>query len=484
MAVSRWARPSRHRKLISINNVCFSRYDLMNRSPGKVVMHQTPIRLSRRTFLRGTGAAIALPWLNAMAQGSPTDASMPPVRFGCLYFPNGAFMANWTPTTTGTNYQLPSSLAPLESVKDKLLILSGLDKKNSHEGDGHYAKTANFLTGLHVNKTTGREISAGGTSMDQLMAQKVGNRTPLPSLELGIDPIVSGVDTNVGYTRLYASYIAWRGPNVPVAREINPRAVYDRLFASKDTSARAADDDRSLLDAALGDANDLRNRLGRDDQVKMDEYLESVRAVEKQIEFSTRSGGRDWTPLTQPTDFAAPEARIPSDYQKHVRLMLDLIMLSFWTDQTRVATFMFANDVSPRNFSQYIAGVKGGHHEMSHHQNNADKIRQYSLINRWHTGEFARLLERMRDVSEGESTLLDNSMILMGSGMSDGNRHDPANLPILLAGGGGLTLQTGRHISYPQGTPLCNLHVSLLDRMGVELPRFGDSTQRLAELDA
>ena len=446
-------------------------------------MRQQPIRLSRRTFLRGTGAAIALPWLNAMAPSAAAASATPPVRFACLYFPNGAFMSNWTPKTTGENFELPTALAPLQSVKDRLLVLSGLDKKNSHEGDGHYAKTANFLTGLHVNKTTGREISAGGTSMDQLMAQKVGNRTPLPSLELGIDPIVSGVDTNVGYTRLYASYIAWRAPNVPVAREINPRAVYDRLFAAKGAPARAADDDRSLLDAALSDARDLRTRLGRDDQVKMDEYLESVRAVEKQIEFSSRPGERDYTPSTHPEDFAVPDSKIPSDYVKHVRLMLDLIMLSFWTDQTRVATFMFANDVSGRNFSQYIDGVKGGHHEMSHHQNNADKIRQYTLINRWHVGELARLMTRMRDVREGESNLLDNSMMLMGSGMSDGNRHDPANLPILLAGGGGGTLKTGQHISYSQGTPLCNLHVSLLDRMGVQLPRFGDSTQRLTELD-
>src|SRR4051812_37397407 len=198
-------------------------------------------RLSRRTFLRGTGAAIALPWLEAMARGgtvSQLAAPRPPVRFGGLYFPNGCWMKNWTPGETGKDYELPYSLSPLAEVKDQVLVLSGLDKKNSHEGDGHYAKTANFLTGLHVNKTIGRDISAGGTSMDQLAAQKVGTTTPLPSLELGIDPIVSGVDANVGYTRLYASYIAWRAPNVPVAREINPRAVYERLFGAKDASGK------------------------------------------------------------------------------------------------------------------------------------------------------------------------------------------------------------------------------------------------------
>lgn len=449
--------------------------------------------LSRRTFLRGTGVAMALPWLEAMSKAGTlagVATPRPPVRFACLYFPNGAWMNNWIPKTAGAGYELPFSLAPLADVKDDVLVLSGLDKKNSHEGDGHYAKTANFLTGLHVNKTTGRDISAGGTSMDQVAAQKIGSRTPLPSLELGIDPIVSGVDGNVGYTRLYASYIAWRAPNVPVAREINPRAVYERLFGAKDAkgrpvnTARNADDDRSLLDMALGDARDLRGKLGRDDQVKMDEYLESVRAVEKQIAFATKPDERAWHPESLPADGTAPDAKVPKDYQKHVELLLDLIVLAFWTDQTRIATFMFANDVSNRNFGPYIDGLKGGHHQLSHHENKPDNIRGYSMINRWHVGQYTRMLKKMAAVKEGGSTLLDNSMILMGSGMSDGNRHDPANLPILLGGRGGGTIDTGRHLPYAQGTPLCNLHLSILDRMGVDIPRFGDSTGRLPSLEA
>jgi hypothetical protein len=449
--------------------------------------------LSRRTFLRGAGAAIALPMLDAMKPLNALGAEAgvkPPVRFACLYFPNGAWPGAWAPKDTGTEYELPFSLTPLQSVRNDVLVISGLDKANSHEGDGHYAKTANFLTGMHVNHTTGRDISAGGTSLDQVVAKRYGNLTPIPSLELGIDPVVSGVDSNVGYTRLYASYISWRAPNIPVAREINPRAVYERLFGTKDahgnpvTDSSTTDDDRSLLDAALEDAHEVRTRLGRDDQVKMDEYLESVRAVEKQLEFASKPDAREWHAQVPPGDLTPPDPNIPRDYQKHVRLMLDMIVHAFWTDQTRLATFMFANAVSNRNFAPYIEGLEGGHHQLSHHQNEKDKIEQYTKINRWHVGQYVRMLEKMRGIKEGAGTLLDNSMILMGSGMSDGNRHDPSNLPILLGGRGGRTIATGQHLAPGRNTPLCNLHLSILDRLGVQLPRFGDSTGMLKAMDA
>lgn len=449
--------------------------------------------LSRRTFLRGAGAAIALPMLDAMRpqRAAAADAAAkPPVRFACFFFPNGAWPDAWIPKQTGRDYELSFSLAPLEPVKGDVLVISGLDKAASHEGDGHYAKTANFLTGMHVNHTTGRDISAGGTSLDQIVAQKFGYLTPIPSLELGIDPVVSGVDSNVGYTRLYASYISWQAPNMPVAREINPRAVYERLFGAKDASgkpiagAASADDDRSLLDAALADAHDVRAKLGRDDQAKMDEYLESVRAVEQQMEFASKPDPRHWHPQVPPSDLTPPDAHIPRDYQTHVRLMLDMIVHAFWTDQTRLATFMFANSVSNRNFAPYVEGLHGGHHELSHHQNDKDKIEQYTKINRWHVQEFVRMLQAMQKVKEGSGTLLDNSMILMGSGMSDGNRHDPSNLPILLGGRGGNSIATGQHLAPGRNTPLCNLHLSILDRMGVKLPRFADSTGPLKGLDA
>lgn len=447
--------------------------------------------LSRRTFLRGTGAAIALPWLEAMHPITALAGSAiprPPVRMGCLFFPNGAWLKSWVPEKAGSDYALPSSLEPLAGVKSDVLVLTGLDKATSHDGDGHYAKDANFLTGLHVNKTSGRDISAGGISMDQFAAQLIGARTPLPSLELGIDPVASGVD--MGYTRLYGCHISWRAPNIPVDKEINPRAAYQRLFGVNGAQgksaapARDAQDDRSLLDMALEDAHDLRRKLGRDDQLKMDEYLESVHSLEKQIEFASKQDTRDWHPDTQPSLAAAPAPSIPGDYQKHVGLMLDLIVMAFQTDQTRIASFMFANSVSGRNFRPYIEGVEGGHHELSHHSNNPDKIRRYSQINRWHVEQFAKMIEKMKAVKEGEGTLLDNSVILFGSGMSDGNRHDPANLPILLAGRGGGAIKPGQHIANPQGTPLCNLYLSMLDAMGMDVPRFGDSTGKLTGMDA
>src|SRR5207248_3135983 len=241
--------------------------------------------------------------------------------------------------------------------------------------------------------------------------------------------------SNVGYTRIYGSYISWSAPNLPVAREINPRAVYERLFRVKNAAGKSAtqsDDDRNLLDMALEDAHSLRRRLGRDDQVKVDEYLDAVRSVEKRIEFASKPDPRPWHPETVPDDHAVPAPSAPKDVQEHVRLMLDMIVLAFWTDSTRVSTFMFANDVSGRNFGPFIEGVGGSHHEISHHSNDKDKIEQYHKINRWHVQQFAWMLEKMRSIKEADGTLLDNAMVMFGSGMSDGNRHDPTNLPILV----------------------------------------------------
>lgn len=448
-------------------------------------------QISRRTMLRGMGAAMALPLLDAMAPRSARAAAKvakPPTRMACLYFPNGVSMKHWVPTTTGSDYTLPYSLEPLEDFKSSINVLSGLDKAASRRGDGHYAKTGNFLTGEPVVKTTGKDISAGGISLDQLVASRNGHLTPLPSLEIGIDPVISGIDSNVGFTRLYGSYISWRSARSPVAREINPRFVYDRLFGAKDKNGREMrkhqqEDYRSLLDMALEDAKRLRGKVGRDDQVKLDEYLESVRAVEKRIEFALKPDPRDWKPTEEPKLPGAPDLKIPADFREHIQLMMDLMVLAFQTDSTRVQTFMFANDVSGRNFS-FLDGVSGGHHDMSHHENKESKINQYREITRWHTEQLAYLLGKLRDIPEGEGNLLDNSMIMFGSSISDGNRHSPNNLPLVLAGNAGGALKTGLHVARPKDTPLCNLYTTMLDAAGVPVESFGDSNGTLTEIES
>lgn len=443
-------------------------------------------QISRRTLLRGMGAALALPVLDAMAPSiARAAAAKPPVRMACLYFPNGVWQNAWIPEAAGTDFALPYSLEPLNEFKASLNVISGLDKANSRRGDGHYAKTANFLTGEPVTKTTGKDISAGGISMDQLAAQELGHLTPLPSLELGIDPVISGIDSNVGFTRLYGSYISWRSATLPVAKEINPRFVYERLFGDKDKHGREVrtlrpDDSRSLLDLAYEDAKSLRRKLGRDDQVKLDEYLESVHSVEKRIDFAMKPDPREWKPEAE-VEATPPGERAPGDFREHVKLMMDLMVLAFQTDSTRVQSFMFANDVSGRNFS-FLDGVSGGHHDMSHHEGKEDKQEQYKIITRWHAEQYAYLLGRLQSIPEGEGTLLDNCMIMFGSSISDGNSHNPNNLPIVIGGKAGGAFNTGQHLANEANTPLCNLYVSMLNAFGVEAEAFGDSTGPLQGL--
>jgi len=453
--------------------------------------------LPRRTFLRGMGVTLGLPILQAMGKvlpgASPEAAAgaavasklQAPVRMACLYFPNGVWEKDWFPEKAGADYELPFALKPLEKHKQDFLVFSNLDKKHSHGGDGHYAKTANFLTGLPVRKTPGKDISVGGLSIDQLCAQQIGHLTPLPSLELGIDPVVSGIDSVVGYTRLYGCYVSWRSPSTPVAKEIDPKLAFERLFgvirASKGSVAdeKKAGDDRALLDLVLDDAHSLRRKLGRDDQYKLDEYLDSVRDVERRLEFFSKPDPRQWKPGSEPEDFAAPKGE-PGDHQEHVRLMIDLMVMAFWTDSTRISSFMFANDVSGKNFGKLVPGTEGSHHEFSHHQSKAEKFEPYSKINRWHAEQLGYFMDKLKAIKEGEGTLLDNSMVLFGSSMSDGNRHDPNNLPIVLAGRAGGKISSGRHIACEKKTPLCNLYVSMLEQMGTPVEAFGDSTAPLA----
>lgn len=431
----------------------------------------------------------------ATAASNSSRKGKHPVRLAVLYMPNGVNPHAWTPKGVGREFELSPILEPLASHKNDLLVLTELWNAASNTGDGHYVKTGGFLTGTTITRTTGSDLRSGAISMDQVVAQHGGNLTPLPSLELGIEPPATGVDTNVGYTQLYGAHISWSTPVTPLAKELNPKLAFDRLFRSNTASRRAeAARDQSVIDLVLEDARRLQRKLGQADQQKLNEYLDSVRSVEKRIEFDAKRQRADVLedPLARQAiedlgrriDVYSDPARVSErrgNHTEHVRLMLDLMVLGFWTDSTRVSTFMFGNAVSGRNFS-FLEGVKGGHHQTSHHENDKEKLEQYKRINTWHMAQLAYMLDKMKAIKEGEGNLLDNSMVLFGAGMRDGNAHNPHNLPVVLAGRGGGTLSPGRHLVYEKNTPLCNLYVSMLNRLGTPMEKFSDSTGELPGL--
>ncbi len=442
-------------------------------------MHINRFPISRRTMLRGTGAALALPWLEAMAPRAhaASPSSPPPKRLAVLFMPNGVHPGEWTPRGTGNHFELSPTLQPLAALREDLLVLTNLWNQNSDSGDGHYVKTSGFLTGMTIHKTIGVDLNSNGVSMDQLLAQQVGQQTPLPSLELGTEPVRTGVDKAVGYTRVYGAHIAWRGPTSPLAREINPRSVFDRLLRAGNQNKAAAQRDTALLDLVIEDARALRKQLGVADRRKMDEYLDSVRSLETRLERAS-AGRQHWAPRANYDPAARPRdmpEENPQEHEQRVELLLDMIALAFQTDTTRVSTFMFGNSVSNINFS-FLDDVRGAHHSLSHHQNDDDKMRQYQLVNRWHVQQYARLLNKLKAMPEGEQTVLDNSLVLFGSGLRDGNAHDPHNLPILVAGRGGGRFITGQHLVYAQDTPLSNLYLSMLTALGAPVSKFADST--------
>ncbi len=459
------------------------------------------MNITRRTMLKGIGATLALPVLEAMLPASTgAMGARFPVRMAHLYIPNGVHADLWTPRETGRNFELPQTLSPLAEVKDDILVLSELMNHASDIGDGHYVKTSGYLTSTTITHTTGDDLNSNGVSMDQVAAKKIGNLTPLPSLELGIEPPATGVDTNVGYTQLYGAHIAWSQPTLPLAKEINPKLAFDRLFRPKPATSREAADiaatrDRSVLDLVAGDARRLQQKLGSGDRAKLDEYLESVRAVERRIEWDANRQSETATSdpaaraavddLGRRIDAYSDPARLSEragNHTEHTRLMLDLMALAFWTDTTRISTFMFGNAVSARSFA-FLGGGVGSHHETSHHENNAAKLENYQRITQWHVGQYAYLIGKLRGIREGAGTLLDQCMIVLGAGMRDGNAHSPKNLPIILAGRGGGTIATGRHVMHEPGTPLANLWHSMLNRIGASAERFADSTGELKGLD-
>jgi hypothetical protein len=418
---------------------------------------------------------MALPYLEVMmpavraaggvpvsTSGVAVSTSGVPVRLACLFQPNGVFPAAWNAKGEGEDYELSPILQPLAKVRDDVLVLSNLDNCN---GKGHVVATGGFLTGVAMKNRT------NAVSLDQLVAQKIGHETTLPSIELGTEPPRQG--GNAGLPISFANTVSWSSPTTRVSPEIQPRVAFDRMFRADATSKQKAEDTRSVLDLVRDEARRLGKKVSGDDRRKLDEYYESVRAVEKRIERSFAPKKRSWNPKTDPSP-TAPTDGIPATRDEHIRMMLDLLVVAFQTDTTRVGTLMLAHGFSRQNFT--FIGVKGDHHTISHHKNQKRWTDDYTTVSRWYIEQFVYLLERMKGIDEGGSSLLDNCMVLYGSGLKDGNGHKTKNLPILVAGRGGGSIRPGRRIVSPEGTPLTNLHLSLLQRMGVEAESFNTST--------
>lgn len=438
--------------------------------------------INRRTVLRGAGVALALPWLEAMAgRSAAADSESPPVRTAAMFFPNGVRPDCWTPEQVGGEWDVPRQLAPLGDHKNDVSVLTGLWHQACDTGDGHYVKDAAWLTGTTITKTTGVNLNSGGVSMDQVAAKAVGNATPLPSLELGIEPVRSGVDGVVGYTRVYGAHISWRTPTQPLSKEINPRLVFDRMTRIATTGSRERSN-RPLLDLVNEDAKRLRDQLGRSDQRRMDQYLDSVRSLEQRLAQAESPSSTSWKSKVDFSTREAPEEH-PREHARRVKLMLDMMALAFESDVTRVITFMFGNSVSTVNFS-FLDGVDDSHHETSHHQNKEEKLDQYEKISTWHVAQLTYLLAKLKSIREGDSNVLDNSCILFGSALRDGNRHSPHNLPLLLAGAGGGKLKTGQHIKLTNDSPMANLLLTMLQAADVPQTSFADSTGPIDSLFA
>jgi hypothetical protein len=441
-------------------------------------------RVSRRTVLRGIGATVALPFLEAMLPRSLASpaASAPgaPRRMAFVYVPNGVIMSDWTPKTEGKDFELPPVLQPLAPFQQDVLVLSGLTcDKARPNGDGpgdHARASGSYLTGVQVRKTAGANFRAG-VSVDQVAASRLGDRTRLPSLEVGIERFRGTGNCDSGYSCVYEHTLAWRNPTSPLPTETDPKLVFDRLFAAQAKDADRLKQDRlkaSVLDTVLADARALEGQLGGADRQKLDQYLTCVRELEQRIARAEK------LPPAQPPDGAARPKNQPADLTEHLKLMCDLLVLAFQADVTRIATFMFAREGS--NIPYRMIGISEGHHDLTHHRNDPKMIEKVRNINTFHVEQFAYLLGKLKAVKEGDGTLLDNCMVAYGSGNSDGNRHTHHDLPILLAGKGGGSITSGRHARYPKETPLNNLWLAMLDRMGARTEKLGDSTGLLEGL--
>lgn len=442
-------------------------------------------RLNRRTFLRGLGVTMSLPLLEAMgtshalkaATSAASEAPASPTRLAFIFTPNGVIQPDWRPVGTGTDFEFSKTHKPLEGFRDQLNFFSELTQDNGRaKGDGagdHARCGASYLTGAHPVKTSGADIRVG-VSIDQVAAQQLGHKTILPSLELGIEGGRNAGSCDSGYSCAYSSNIAWKTPSQPVAKETSPKLVFNRLFGMNAEQSLERDQARkSVLDFISADAKKLQAKLGQTDRRKIDEYFTSVRELEQRID----KRGKFKPEL--PASYVPPTEK-PKDKTEHIRQMYDLMALAFQTDATRISTFMLGNAGSNRSFP--TLEIKDGHHQLSHHQKDEEKISKLQKIDHYYIELFAEFLTKLNSIPEGEGTLLDNSMILYGSGLGDGNRHSHHDLPIILAGKGNGKLVTGQHLSMPKDTPMNNLFLSMLDVAGADVKGIGDSNGRVTEI--
>jgi hypothetical protein len=436
---------------------------------------------SRRHFLRGVGVAVALPWMESLpifAQ-APAAASTPPLRLGIVFFSNGVEPAHWWAKGAGASMELGPGLTPMMPHREDMIFINGLFNQTALSSTSPHLGRMNVLSGATVSLDP-KEIRVG-TSMDQILASQVGSRTAIPSLVLGIEP--NELRLEDGLSMIYGSSLSWVSPTKPATKEIYPARTFDRLVG--DGSGRRLD--RSILDEVRQDSQSLRPKISRSDNLKLSEYFESIRDIEKRIERASKEERIEgWRPtLTQP-DMPRPANELPQNVPDHMKLMLDLIVLAFQMDKTRIASVMLNNDLSQMNF-KFLEGVQGALHlDLTHNGRAPEKEAMYLKTNQFHIAQFAYLTQRMKDIKEGEGTLLDNSMLVCMSSLFDGDAHSAERLPILMTGKGGGTLRPGRILDYLEkgddNRRACSLHLSLMDRMGVKLEKFGDTSARLSDL--
>ncbi len=444
----------------------------------------TKMALPRRTFLRGVGATIALPFLDAMVPALTAmsrTAAAPIRRLGFTYVPNGVILDEWTPTATGAGFELSPILAPLEQHHDQVVVVSNLALRSGEaaEGEGagnHSRASASWLSAIRPKKTTGADIRAA-TTIDQIAANAIAEDTPLRSLEVAAMDFTAVGTCDVGYACTYSNTIAWRTPTTPLPMQTNPRVVFERLFGEVgrgiDVRRRELAEDRSILDAIAGQVDGLQRQLGAADQARVRDYLESVREVELRIQRMEQRVD---------ADLALPDTPlgVPCSYDDHARVLYDLQALAFQTDVTRVCSIMLGKEASPQAYPHI--GVPEAHHAVSHHGGKVNEVEMHAKINTYHITLFGQFLDRLRATPDGDGTLLDHTLLLYGSGMGNGDLHEHVPVPALVAGGAWGTIKGGRHIRYEHETPMANLLVSVLEKTGLEVESLGDSTGRVSEL--